>query len=362
MRILFLGDVNCRYLHQWVRYMQKRDYEIAILSFQPGNLDGVKVYHLDSDHPILNRQHQLLHHLRASFLEWLRIKAGKFDIVHVHLMISGLTTWLATAHHNTIISVWGIDNPSYDLFNKKENGWYTKHALARASMVTVPHSVFENKLRRFVSNTKHIEVIPLGVDLGRFSKINRIGSGEGNVRFCYAKPVEERCGVEIVLSAFIEIADKHPNTTLVLVGSGHPDYIDNLKAIAWNARLYKRVHFTGEVTAAEYDAHLKHSDVFIQPSLQDAFEIGTLEAMVAGLPVITSRTGCNQDFVIDEVTGFTVPPGDVQALSEMMINMIEDEESRVQMGWNARELVNRLYGFNMHAARMESIYKDIAKI
>ena len=108
-------------------------------------------------------------------------------------------------------------------------------------------------------------------------------------------------------------------------------------------------------------SHLRHSDVFIQSSLHDAFEVGTLEAMASNLPVIASRTGCSQDFVIDEVTGYTTPPGDVDALAEMMVRMIEDEESRIQMGHNARELVSKLYGFNLHAARMETIYSDLVK-
>lgn len=359
MRILFIGDVNCMYMQQWVRYMQKRDHEVVVLTSEPGDMDGVKVLFRNSDHPTINGQHQLFRHLRASFLEWLQVKAGKFDIVHVHLITSGLTTWLAAAHPRTIISIWGIDKPSQALLNDQYDGWCVKHALARASIVTVPHTFIEERLLSLVPGIKRIEVIPLGVDLARFSRIVRVGSGKGNVRFCYAKPIEVNSGVELVLEAFIKIADTYQNTTLVIIGSGSQEYVDGLKSIARNAGLYKRVHFTSEVTEAEYDAHLRHCDVFVQPSPQDAFEIGTLEAMASGLPVITSRTGCNQDFVIDDVTGFTTPPGDVSELAETMERMIDEEESRHQMGNNAQELVSKLYGFPMHAARMETMYKDM---
>ena len=67
----------------------------------------------------------------------------------------------------------------------------------------------------------------------------------------------------------------------------------------------------GCVPYAEAAAHYRAADIFVLPSLMEAFGMPLVEAKVAGLPVVAARTGGIPDVVENGVTGLLVPRGDV---------------------------------------------------
>ena len=84
-----------------------------------------------------------------------------------------------------------------------------------------------------------------------------------------------------------------------------------------------------------------------------------LEAAALGLPTIASRVGGITDVVIDNITGLTFQSEDVNALAEAMIRIAEDSVLRKKLGQNAREFVEKLYNFKMHAEQMEALYNEV---
>jgi glycosyltransferase involved in cell wall biosynthesis len=90
--------------------------------------------------------------------------------------------------------------------------------------------------------------------------------------------------------------------------------------------------FTGQLTGPELATALASSDVFLNPSITEAFGNVTLEAMACGLPVIAAAASGTTNLVRDGETGVLVHPGDVDAYAEALAAYAADPELRRRHG------------------------------
>jgi glycosyltransferase involved in cell wall biosynthesis len=95
----------------------------------------------------------------------------------------------------------------------------------------------------------------------------------------------------------------------------------------------------GPVSLEERLAFFKRADVFVLPTYAEGTPISMLEAMAAGLPVVSTPVGGIPDVVEDGVEGFIVKPGDVEALADRLARLINDPERRRRMGRRAQDKV-----------------------
>jgi glycosyltransferase involved in cell wall biosynthesis len=79
------------------------------------------------------------------------------------------------------------------------------------------------------------------------------------------------------------------------------------------------------------------ADAFVLPTLADCFSIAAIEAMAAGLPVLTTDVGGISDIVVDGTTGFLIPPGDGRALRQSLGAIVDDEVLRARFGAAGRQ-------------------------
>jgi glycosyltransferase involved in cell wall biosynthesis len=79
------------------------------------------------------------------------------------------------------------------------------------------------------------------------------------------------------------------------------------------------------------------ADAFILPTLADCFSIAAIEAMSAGLPVLTTDVGGISDIVVDGGTGFLIPANDGRALRQSLVALVEDAALRVRFGAAGRQ-------------------------
>ena len=80
-------------------------------------------------------------------------------------------------------------------------------------------------------------------------------------------------------------------------------------------------------------------DIFALPTRADCFSLVSLEAMAAGLPVISTNVGGIGDIVRNEETGYLIPPDDYDALHERLDALVLDAALRERMGRSGREVV-----------------------
>jgi len=103
------------------------------------------------------------------------------------------------------------------------------------------------------------------------------------------------------------------------------------------------------------------ADVFVIPSIEEAFGQTALEALACGRPVVGSNVGGIPDMVHDSDTGLLVAPGNADALAEALDQLMQDQSMRKQMGIKARELVMNEFSFEKNAAAYTELYQAMVR-
>ncbi|WP_297421051.1 glycosyltransferase family 4 protein [Thermococcus sp.] len=176
-----------------------------------------------------------------------------------------------------------------------------------------------------------------------------LGLGDGPL-ILYVGRLEPRKGVNVLVSAMRWI-----DGTLLVVGNGN--MLPLLRSEAKMLGVSERVRFMGTVEYGLLPRIYGASDVFVLPSLSEAFGIVLLEAMSSGVPTVGTTVGGIPE-IIDRC-GLLVPPGDARKLAEA-VNMILDNKSLAKkLGRLGRERVEEIYSWNVIVRRTVSIYKEV---
>lgn len=102
-------------------------------------------------------------------------------------------------------------------------------------------------------------------------------------------------------------------------------------------------------------------DVFVLPSLYEAFGIAILEAMAKGLPVIASKVGGISELVIDGETGILIPAGNPTAIAESIKFLLKNKEKVKILGANGYARTQRYFTINLMVEKIEKLYNDLLK-
>ncbi len=149
-----------------------------------------------------------------------------------------------------------------------------------------------------------------------------------------------------------------PDAVAVIVGAG--PMAPAWKALAHQLRVGDRVIFAGEVSDDDLPACYHAADVYVAPanSRAEAFGTAILEAMAAGLPVISTEVGTATSWVNrDGVTGFVVPPQAPEAIVRV-VHRLRDAALRQAMGAAARQRVRAEFTAERMVARIEDVYAE----
>jgi glycosyltransferase involved in cell wall biosynthesis len=144
-------------------------------------------------------------------------------------------------------------------------------------------------------------------------------------------------GQHMLLKALGRLRDVPGWTCWIVGGVQRPSelaYMRQLESIAGDGHIDERVRFVGE--RADVPALLTAADVFCQPNTSpEPFGLSLVEAMQAGLPVVTSGIGGACE-VVDVSCGLLTPPGDLDALADGLKRLIVDRELSRRLGDAAR--------------------------
>jgi len=100
-----------------------------------------------------------------------------------------------------------------------------------------------------------------------------------------------------------------------------------------------------------------HADIFILPTLNDAFPLVLLEAMQHSLAIVSTLEGGIPDIVIEEQTGFLVPKKDVEALAQKLELLILNPELRFKMGMEGKKRFENLFTLKKFETNFVEILK-----
>src|SRR5882724_7288491 len=136
---------------------------------------------------------------------------------------------------------------------------------------------------------------------------------------------------------------------LVTAGHGHPPVNGQMNALHLGNVDSERV------LALAYNT----ADVFVIPSVHEAFGQTALEAAACGIPVVGFNSGGIPDIVLDGKTGLLCPVKDAQALRAAIERLLREDDTRKNMGAKAREYVEREFTFQTQAGNYSKLYQEL---
>lgn len=156
-------------------------------------------------------------------------------------------------------------------------------------------------------------------------------------RFICTRAHEPLYNIPCILRAFQTILTELPESSLTLVGGGseHELLIKMAKEMG-----LKNVTFTGRVNNCEIYRHLNEADILLSSPTIDNMPVSLLEAMHAGLLVISSNVGGVPYMINDGKTGYLFPSDDSNALAELMIKAVRQPTESISLIHNAHQAVN----------------------
>lgn len=166
-----------------------------------------------------------------------------------------------------------------------------------------------------------------------------------------------RKGTPELLEALASSRLRDLRWTAVIAGNGE---VDAARQRAAETGIADRVEIPGWVDASAVASILAAADIFVLPSHNEGLPVSILEAMSAGLPVVTTPVGAIPELVLAGETGLLIPPGSASALADALAVLVQDPTLRRKFGQAARARVEQSFRIEGTAARFVDLYRRLA--
>lgn len=287
----------------------------------------------------------------------------ELDILHAHYAvphaISGIMAKevlkdhrlkIVTTLHGTDITLVGRTPELYPL---------TKWSIEQSDAVTT----VSDWLRRETHKTFHIEkdihVIHNFVDVARFN-----GAAGPCFKSHFAKENEKIIlhvsnfrpvkRLSDVIRVFANVVKKQP-ARLMLIGDG-PEREPAIQ-LAKQLGVLDKVHFQGKQNMIEH--YYSIADLLLFPSEYESFGVTALEAMSSRLPVVATSGSGLSEVIENGITGYLCPVGDVDALSEACLKVLQDGDLARKMGERGRERAVQCFQAHRISQTYMNLYRSV---
>jgi phosphatidylinositol alpha-mannosyltransferase len=276
------------------------------------------------------------------------VRAGDFDVIHVHEPLVPLVGWNATlGAHEPVVGTFHA-YATKPVPNYIANAVGARRLFNRLSARIAVSEAAAWTGRRWFGG--EYTIIPNGVDLDAAPSDPVPPSEE--LRILFVGRPEERKGLPILLTAFNALVE-HVPCRLIVIGAEREDV---LRYVA-DPDLLRFMDIRGRVSGPSLWEALHRADILCAPSLSgESFGMVLTEAFAAGTPVIASAIAGYNDVVSDGVDGLLVPPGDPQRLAEELQRVHHEPERLREMGEAARRSAQR-YAWPRVADQVTEVYE-----
>jgi glycosyltransferase involved in cell wall biosynthesis len=358
LSILFLGTQIAtggaqKVLLDQARWFHEHGHKVTVAFFY--DRDGFhKKWQDSSPFPIINlsafqkgqgKLQNGLSILRGLWNLWKLLRREKFDVIetftHDSNMLALPLAWMARvpvriATHHGIVA--GIPHWRENLHAWMINNNIAQRIVAVSEMTRQKLLEEGIKANRIVVIQNGIAPVPLeGVNKSEVRK--EAGMGEDDLvllavgRLVYSK------AHRVLIAAMPVVLQKFPNAKVGICGDGV--LRADLEAQIQSLGLSDSVKLLGE--SDHVAKFLASADVFVLPSLWEGLSIALLEAMSAGLPIISTKVEGVTEVIVEGGNGLLVPIENTDALADAIIRLLADPQLRRKMGAAAKAQVLDFY-------------------
>jgi glycosyltransferase involved in cell wall biosynthesis len=186
---------------------------------------------------------------------------------------------------------------------------------------------------------------------------SRMGWQDQFVITCVARLVPAK-GQTFAINALPDLVAVIPNIKLVFIGDG-PDYT-KCKKMACDLGVENYLVLMG--SRADVADLLAATDIYLQPSIKEGFCISFLEAMATGLACVGTQTGAMPSMIRDGENGLLIPPAQVPAIVDAVLQLAHDEILRARCAQAAKHTANTQFSPVKQARDTISVYQQMVKV
>ncbi len=208
-------------------------------------------------------------------------------------------------------------------------------------------------------------VAPNGIDWAAFQALPALGGfrekhalGDAPVVLHLGR-LSHKKGLDVLVDAFARVAGDRPEARLVLAGPDDEGLTTRLQAQADGLGVGRRLVFTGMLRGDEKLAALASATVWALPSHTENFGVAVVEAMAAGLPIVTTPH-VNIAAAIEAEGAGVVLPLSAEAFAAEIGALLGDPSRRASMGGRAREFARR-YDWSEVAPQLAQMYERVVR-
>lgn len=168
-----------------------------------------------------------------------------------------------------------------------------------------------------------------------------------------------RKGIFDLLRALAVVRTRFPTVRLYCGGDGDAQAV---AACARELGVEECVDVLGWTTGAAKERVLSQATLYVLPSYAEGLPMGVLEAMAAGIPVVATPIGGIPDAVEDGVEGFLVPPGDIDALADRIMRLLDSVGLRSAIAAAAGIKVREQFSSDVVLSQVEDLYRHLGAV
>lgn len=268
-------------------------------------------------------------------------------------LVTGQMSSYAARHGIRQVVVTWENMPDQPLYRIPPYAQATRRALG-ADLMLCPIEAARDHLLELGYPEERIHVVAPGVDHERLRPAEELGVRKVGGQIAFVSPVAANKGVDRVLDAFELVRRSEPEARLVVAGAGP------MVGLVREAeqRTGGAVRYLGTRSPAEIAEVLATSDVFVTApratwKWNEQFGLAYLEAMAAGIPIVTTACGTNHEAVRPPNLRVDDTPA---AVAEALLHFLRDDVARADVGATNRRVVLERHDMTTQAAAMKAAF------
>jgi len=319
----------------------------------------------------LVREISPLRDLKAFFALKKFFRDNRFDIVHTHSSKAGIIGRLAARAAGVPVVVHTVHGQAFHPYQSRwKNRLYIflERFAARYcdKIYAVAQAMIDQCVAAGVAPADKYMVVYSGMDTGAFDRAERseqLRKKLGLPPECKTVVTVARLfaqkGYEYVIPAAELLLAKRPETHFLLVGDG-PMY-DELQETLRRSNIEKNFHFAGLVPPGDVAMYIAQADLLWHLSLHEGLPRAVVQALAAGVPAIGFALDGTPEVIIEDVTGFLTDAGDVTAVAEKSIRVLDEPELAGKLGQNGKKKVLEQFDWRKMCDILEAEYTALLK-
>ena len=310
--------------------------------------------------------------------KWMVAHVRDYDLIHVHglfrfapvaaahIALARGVPYVLTLHN--VLGRWGMQRRR-PLLKRLSIGLIEGRVIDGARKVHLCSADELTQASQVRSLGERPCVFPLGIDLPpdaaeRDSSNTEIARSldklVGRTVVLFMSRIHEIKGVDALITAFAAIHQQRPDVVLAIAGNGDKRLVGRLKELATELGVADCTHWLGFVQGVDKQRLLSLATVFVLPSHSENFGYAVVEAMLAGLVVVTTVNVPSGSFVTEANSGI-VYDGTLRQLEQSVLTVLDmPTDERRLLGSRAASTVRDRLSLQTFGDRLEKLYRDAA--